>query len=407
MLALLAAAADPARAAGGRGRHRPPPADPFCALHFGACIPPPYVTVMSAFPAELEPLLAEAHVTETIATGDRTCHVGKLAGVRVVLVRAGIGLVNAATTTRAVLDRFQVSAIVFSGVAGSRLDIGDVAAPAEWSDGTASFPVGASLLAVAQTLASPPVPLERCTPVPPDPPGPRVCLDHPPRIVAGGSGESADPFGGRAFPCTPGGGPIFGCEALLAGPLVPDALPPDAMDMETAAVARVAGDAGVPYVAFRGVSDGSGDPLGLPGFPAQFFAYYRLAAENAAAVTTAFLAASNLSDTDRADRARGRRATSRRPRVAAACDWERAASPACAGERAPRAIKNRVARACRLLAKAAAATPGSAAARMAERWERKSWQRAARLLQSGRQPGLASDCRLALVGALEARAAAP
>src|SRR5207244_1901635 len=176
-----------------------------------------------------------------------------------------------------------------------------------------------------------------------------------------------DPFGGRAFPCTPGGGPIFGCEALLAGPLVPDALPPDAMDMETAAVARVAGDAGVPYVAFRGVSDGSGDPLGLPGFPAQFFAYYRLAAENAAAVTTAFLAASNLSDTDRADRARGRRATSRRPRVAAACDWERAASPACAGERAPRAIKNRVARACRLLAKAAAATPGSAAARMAER----------------------------------------
>jgi Phosphorylase superfamily len=149
VLALLAAAADPARAAGGRGRHRPPPADPFCALHFGACIPPPYVTVMSAFPAELEPLLAEAHVIETIATGDRTCHVGELAGVRVVLVRAGIGLVNAATTTRAVLDRFQVSAIVFSGVAGSRLDIGDVAAPAEWSDGTASFPVGASLLAAA------------------------------------------------------------------------------------------------------------------------------------------------------------------------------------------------------------------------------------------------------------------
>jgi len=324
-----------------------------------------------------------------------------------VLVRTGIGLVNAATTTRAVLDRFQVSAIVFSGVAGSRLDIGDVVAPAEWSDRTESFPVGAPLLAVAQTLASPPVPLERCTPVPPDPPGPLVCLDHPPRIVAGGSGESADPFGGRAFPCTPGGGPIFGCEALRARPLVSDALPPDAMDMETAAVARVAGDAGVPYIAFRGVSDGSGDPLGLPGFPAQFFAYYRLAAENAAAVTTAFLAASNLSDTDRADRARGRRATSRRPRVAAACDWERAASPACAGERAPRAIKNRVARACRLLAKAAAATPGSAAARMAERRERKSWQRAARLLQSGRQPGLASDCRLALVGALEARAAAP
>ena len=49
----------------------------------------------------------------------------------------------------------------------------------------------------------------------PEPPGRQVCLDHVPRIVTGGIGQSADPFGGGAFPCQPGGGPIFGCEAVV------------------------------------------------------------------------------------------------------------------------------------------------------------------------------------------------
>jgi nucleoside phosphorylase len=61
------------------------------------------------------------------------------------------------------------------------------------------------------------------------------------------------------------------------------------VDMETAAIAREAATRGLPYIAFRAGSDGSGDPLGLPGFPAQFYAYYRLAARNAAAATSAFL----------------------------------------------------------------------------------------------------------------------
>ena len=61
------------------------------------------------------------------------------------------------------------------------------------------------------------------------------------------------------------------------------------MDMETAAIARETAARGLPFIAFRATSDGSGDPLGLPGFPAQFFAYYRLSAHNAAAATVAFL----------------------------------------------------------------------------------------------------------------------
>src|SRR5436190_864625 len=109
---------------------------------------------------------------------------------------------------------FPVAALVFSGVAGSRLDIGDVAVPATWSDGTASFAVDARLLAVAQRIAARGLPLAQCTHVPPDPPGREVCLDHVPRVVTGGTGQSEDPFGGGTFPCQPGGGPIFGCEAV-------------------------------------------------------------------------------------------------------------------------------------------------------------------------------------------------
>jgi nucleoside phosphorylase len=381
-----------------------PPADPLCSARVSTCLPGPYLAVFSAFPAELAPLLAAANVAETIATGDRVYHVGTLAGARVVLVRLGIGLVNAATTTRAVLDRFDIAAIVFSGVAGSDLNIGDVAVPIEWSDGTATYPAGADLFAVARTITSPPVVLEQCTPVPPDPPGPMVCLDHAPKIVAGGEGVSEDPFGGSAFACMPGQGPVFGCdEALVATPAVaPAATVPDATDMETAAVARVAHDAGIPYVGFRGVSDGPGDPLGLPGFPAQFFAYYKLSADNAAAAASAFLTAWAGHDPTIAAPTSSAPGSSR-SRIGAACDWERAASMACLGARVPRAATHDVTRACGFLAASAAATSGSAKADQAARRARKAWHKAAKALTGGHR-GLAPDCRAALVSALEKRA---
>jgi nucleoside phosphorylase len=64
----------------------------------------------------------------------------------------------------------------------------------------------------------------------------------------------------------------------------------DAVDQETAAALAVATAHGVPFLGIRGMSDGPGDPLGLPGFPFQFFFYKQIAAENAARVVEAFLA---------------------------------------------------------------------------------------------------------------------
>jgi adenosylhomocysteine nucleosidase len=67
-----------------------------------------------------------------------------------------------------------------------------------------------------------------------------------------------------------------------------------AVDMETAAAARVAARNGIPFIAFRAISDGAkGDPYNIPDapIPLQFFVYKQLASDNAATVALAFLRA--------------------------------------------------------------------------------------------------------------------
>jgi nucleoside phosphorylase len=295
----------------------------------------PRILLLSAFPGEIDPLLARADVREVVVTEGRAFYVGRLAGADVVLALSGIGLANADRTTRLALARFRcgaapsIRAIVFSGVSGGRTFIGDVAIPERWTPdgGRTWYGVDPGMLAVVRDLArrNPP-PLARRAPlgdpacVGTDPGLVRpVTLPHRPGVVVGGDGVSADPFGGRAWPCVPGGGDVFGCTPCRA----PGGAPPDlprlvrgvvpfvdpafllsflrsppprassaaAEDMETGAVARVAAAAHVPFIAFRSLSDGRGDPLHLPGFPFQFFVYRQLAADNAAAVALAFLEA--------------------------------------------------------------------------------------------------------------------
>ena len=251
----------------------------------------PEVAVLSAFPAELAPLVAAAEIETTVEAEGRQYHVGRLEGVRVVLGVTGIGTVNAADRASAVVRNFAPEAIVMSAVAGSRYRIGDVVIPAEWLEVRSGnvFPVNPAMLALARRAAPVlPGPLESCTRVPPtSPDGATVCLPYEPAVVFATQGESADPFNGQAFPCIPGAGEVFGCELPAAPTALVEA---EAEDMETAAVARVAAEQDVPFVAMRAVSDGAGDPLGDRGFPMQFFDYYRLAAGNAALVTRAFLA---------------------------------------------------------------------------------------------------------------------
>lgn len=258
------------------------------------------IGLLSAFPAELAPLIAAADVTETIVIDGRSYYVGTLAGVRVVMAMTGIGLVNAENTTATMLERFTPRAIVFSGVAGTPGNIGDVTVADTWrytaDEKQRAYRANAAFLALARAAAGDPV-LEQCTEVEDEG---TVCMPHTCSVTVGGEGRSDDPYAGNAFACTPGSGDIFGCEvpgapapalapaATAVAPAAEEPLYPTVVDMETAAVARLAKKEKVPFVAYRGASDGGSDPLGLVGFN-QFFAYYRLAANNSALATRAFL----------------------------------------------------------------------------------------------------------------------
>jgi nucleoside phosphorylase len=290
--------------------------------------------VLSAMPVELGPLLAQEKVTATVTAAGRDYFVGRLRGHDVVLTLTGIGPVNARRSTVAALKLFRcgrrtaINAVVFSGVAGGDY-IGDVTVPARWTldAGKHFLGVDSGMYDVARRLAHEHVRLEQKAPAGDPACGcvtspdavTTVAVTHVPRIEAGGDGQTTDPFAGRALPCAPGGGDVFGCEPCaaqtsatddaqhFAAGVVPFADPAFftgyfaasssesshyvAEDEETAMVDEVATAHLLPFLGFRAVSDGGGDPLHLPGFPVEFFVYRQLAADNAATATMAFLAA--------------------------------------------------------------------------------------------------------------------
>jgi nucleoside phosphorylase len=298
----------------------------------GGCAP--RLLVLSAFPAELDALLPSAKIARTVEVHDRAFYVGRLEGKDVVLALTGIGLVNAQRTTTMAFERFRcgaapaISGVVFSGVSGGKTYIGDVIVPSRWTmdGGKTWIQTDPRMLATARSVARS-VALARTTPsgdpacAGTDPTTVRsITVDRQPRVILGGDGWSADPFGGRRLPCFPAGGDVFGCDPCLApSRQAPDAegtaasaepfIDPNffveyfqdqgsstsgghsADDMESAAAAKVAAAHGVPFIAFRALSDGKGDPLNLPGFPAQFFVYKDLAAQNAGVMARAFLKA--------------------------------------------------------------------------------------------------------------------
>ena len=79
--------------------------------------------VLSAFPGEIDRILTQAALGETVDADGFVFYGGTLHGNDVVMGLTGIGLVNAEAATRAALDRFgcEIGGVVFSGVS-----------PAEW-----------------------------------------------------------------------------------------------------------------------------------------------------------------------------------------------------------------------------------------------------------------------------------
>ena len=293
--------------------------------------------VLTAFPAEADAILARTTLDEnpTVVVDGRHYYLGTLGGKKVIVAMTGIGMVNATDTTETALDHFtpesgiSIGAVVFSGVAGGsgRTQIGSVAVPARWTsdDGATWHSVDSDMLAAANTLdvdllSSDSIGDPACGYCGPLSWLPLINLNREPQLFVGGDGSSDDNNNGTAFPSIPSIpliGDVFGpqpyaapdfsllftgnlFQALvpflvggllsnLTGLLAPVAPAVDAVDQETAAAQQVAEAHGVPFLGIRGMSDGPGDPLNLPGYPFTFFVYKQLAADNAAIVTEAFL----------------------------------------------------------------------------------------------------------------------
>lgn len=276
----------------------------------------PRVAILSAFEPELALLLDQlAHPRKHRVNGiDFTT--GRLQGRPVVLFLSGISMTNAAMNTQLVMDRFKVTHLVFSGIAGGvnpALNIGDVTVAEQWgqylevlmsrepepgkfrapvwmddvklpnfgmmhprpvgvrSDRSSKeekkfwFAADPAMLAIAKRISD--VALDQC--------GKgyagNVCLTAKPKLVIGGNGVSGQAFVDNAD---------FRAYTF-------NTFQANVLDMETAAFAMVAYSNKIPYLAFRSLSDLAGGGKGEN----EIGTFFKIAANNSAKVLMAFLAA--------------------------------------------------------------------------------------------------------------------
>lgn len=87
------------------------------------------IGIIGAMEEEVEELKSIMALENTIDKAGLTFYTGRIHEVKVVVVRCGIGKVNAAICTQVLIDHFDVTTIINVGVAGavhSDLDIGDI-----------------------------------------------------------------------------------------------------------------------------------------------------------------------------------------------------------------------------------------------------------------------------------------
>lgn len=270
------------------------------------------IAIISAFGPELEKLKSVARIEEERIINGKSYTFCEIEGRRAILFLSGISMVNAAMNTQKALDLFNISHILFSGIAGGvnpDLNIGDVTIPAKWAQyqesiyarktetgydlgwhkevmpgfgmmypqtvgvthdrlGEANgiehklwFDVDKELLDIAGRIGD--VMLKKSSK--------GTSLTNSPKLVIGGAGVSGMTFVDNAeyrqwvFS-------TFGADCL---------------DMESAAVAHVAYVEGVPFIAFRSLSDLAGGGKGEN----EMETFLGLAADNAATVLLQFLKA--------------------------------------------------------------------------------------------------------------------
>ena len=84
--------------------------------------PVEYIGIISAMDNEIDLLLEEAEIDRVDTIADVEYHVGSLHGQPVVITRSGIGKIRAASGVTAMLSNYQISKVIFTGIAGGVAD---------------------------------------------------------------------------------------------------------------------------------------------------------------------------------------------------------------------------------------------------------------------------------------------
>ncbi|MDF3605960.1 5'-methylthioadenosine/S-adenosylhomocysteine nucleosidase [Paracoccus sp. DMF-8] len=280
--------------------------------------PTPRIAIVTSYAPEWQALRAEL-ARQAIPVAIRTINgidfaTADIAGRAVVIYLSGMSMVNAAMSAQLALDRFNISAIILSGIAGSAdpaLNVGDVILPARWGqylesvmaretqagfapppfldgfrvdapnfgmmhplsveiaqDGQTDRPrrfwfnAAPRLLEAARAAAG--IALETGTDA-------GHQLSHIPRVIIGGNGLS---------------GPAFVDNAALRI-WAHETFDAQVLDMESAAVAHVARANGRDFIAVRSVSDLAGGGASAN----EMATFMGLAATNSVRVVMALIAA--------------------------------------------------------------------------------------------------------------------
>ena len=238
------------------------------------------LALVSAMPEELQAVLDLLPDEQRISLGGRSYWQGHLHGQTVVAVLSGIGKVAAATTTALLIQRFRVSRVLMTGVAGGigpGVKVGDVVVASELQqhdlDASPIFPrhevpgYGLSRFKTDAALSGQLA---------------RACEATVREAAATLGAEAIETFGLQS-PRVHRGLLVTGdrfvsrtteSEALQRE--LPDAL---AVDMESAAVAQVCADFGVPLAVVRTISDRADDAahVDFPRFLTQVASRYSVA----------------------------------------------------------------------------------------------------------------------------------
>ena len=195
------------------------------------------IAIIAAMQPELEYLQHSLQEAQSLELLGQKCYRGKLAGREVVLALSGIGKVNAALTTAALLTHFQVQAVINTGSAGglgAAIRIGDVVIGKE----TAHHDVDVSAFGYVHGQV------------------PQL----PARFIAASDLLDAATQAAGVFASTVHAGLIVSGDQFVHGKAQTAAIRahfPDvaACEMEAAAIAQVCHQAGVPFVVIRAISD--------------------------------------------------------------------------------------------------------------------------------------------------------